>query len=109
MLKKSDLKKGGLVFKRGEGDFHTNSPGVSMILKKEVGELISFIPNCQEVQDQDLNCDVYAEQLWEVLDNGGDIKKERLIIKLGKWFGVYKRYFNIVNWEKMENEDDPKL
>jgi len=108
MLKKSDLRRDMLVFKRGEGDFHTSSPGVPMILKREVGELISFIPNCKEIYDQDLNCDVYAEQLWEVRDNGGDIRKERIVIKLGKWFGVYKRYFNIVNWEK-EDEDDLKF
>lgn len=108
MLKKTDLKNGKTLFKREDGEIHNSAPGEMLVLEREAGELISFIPNCREIHDQDLNCDVYADQVWEVRDEFGVLRREKLTIKLGKWFGVYKRYFNIVNFE-IENEDDLKF
>lgn len=108
MLKKTDLRAGKAIFKRDDGDFYNQPPGDVLMLEREAGDLISFIPDCNEIHDQDLNCNVYADQVWEVRDQHGYLKREKLTVKLGKWFGVYKRYFNIVNFE-IESEDDPKL
>lgn len=106
MIKKNDLKKGGVIYHR-DGEFYKEPPGEKIKLIKEIDKPISFIPGCNEVMDQDLNCDVYIHQTWEV--ELGEIPLHiRITAKLGKWFGVYKRYFNIVNFE-IEEDDNIKF
>lgn len=105
MLKKKDLKKGKFVYKdRITGGFSTTHQGQKFKLVEALGEPISFIPNCFERGEQDLNCETLAEQSWLLEDEEGVFIQEKIIFKLGRWHSVYKRYFNIVSWALNEDE-----